>query len=506
MEVFFYLTEFHGRGYTSIVNVKKGEEIMKKILTALFSIGLLFGLTSCGGIGTKFYTITYETEHGTAPLDRTAEDGQILDETYIFPISADGYTFKGWFDGETEVKAGEYKVTKDVTFTAKWEVAVKTYTVSFTTAIGTKPDSYTVAENTVLTAEQLPAIEDPDGNHVFKGWYDDDILAKAGEYKVTKNVIFTAEWKSILTVTYQSEFGTAPEAIKVEEGTKLTSEQLPTLSATDYTFKGWYDTNGVLVEADKYEVNSTVLLTAKWIETVYTQLAGSWKNVPNQYTLVKFDLAEDKSAKVQIYKQKKGDYKVFFYQYAGVYSVNKNQFTIEIEKYINPDGTTILISELGENSPEFMATGEFQYFVDCPLTISSDKFSINVYTMNLDFFKVTSTINEDLCLPDGQFWYVDDGQYSTEYKVQLNKDNTVTFAYKTYNQTPVFLKGTYVIYENFLHLKATEMSRDGQTWIPDTTEVIYRLTIDQSGEVIIEGNSVSLTVTAKTIGLTEWLK
>lgn len=65
------------------------------------------------------------------------------------------------------------------------------------------------------------------------------------------------------TVTYVSEYGKVPEAIVVEENTKLTSEQLPSLTYEGYTFLGW-SIGETLINADSYEVKSDVTLTAKW--------------------------------------------------------------------------------------------------------------------------------------------------------------------------------------------------------------------------------------------------
>jgi len=67
------------------------------------------------------------------------------------------------------------------------------YTVKYHTNRSTAPESFTVKPDTVLTAEELPDLYEE--GCVFNGWYDGDTLAKAGEYKVTHNVILEASWK-----------------------------------------------------------------------------------------------------------------------------------------------------------------------------------------------------------------------------------------------------------------------------------------------------------------------
>lgn len=68
-----------------------------------------------------FYTVSYYTEHGTAP-DPVGKV-KVLYSTLFPTLSADGYIFKGWYmDSEFKTKATAGKVLKsDTTLYAKWE-------------------------------------------------------------------------------------------------------------------------------------------------------------------------------------------------------------------------------------------------------------------------------------------------------------------------------------------------------------------------------------------------
>ena len=66
-------------------------------------------------------TITYSTEHGTAPASETVDSGYRLKAEDLPTISAEGFIFEGWYIGETKVSVG-YVVTKDISLTAKWKV------------------------------------------------------------------------------------------------------------------------------------------------------------------------------------------------------------------------------------------------------------------------------------------------------------------------------------------------------------------------------------------------
>ena len=78
----------------------------------------------------KKYTVTYSTAYGTAPASIEVEEGTALSENQIPSPSvtdSNGYIFNGWYDGETKAVAGTYKVTKNVTLTAKWTVRYADY-------------------------------------------------------------------------------------------------------------------------------------------------------------------------------------------------------------------------------------------------------------------------------------------------------------------------------------------------------------------------------------------
>ena len=105
-----------------------------------------------------------------------------------------------------------------------------TYTVNYKSDYGTIPDSLkngiSVKENTVLT----------DDNAVFKGWYDGETKALAGEYKVTKNVTLTALWGDKAIVAYSSVFSSVPTSFEAKLNQKLTAENLTALECSPYTF------------------------------------------------------------------------------------------------------------------------------------------------------------------------------------------------------------------------------------------------------------------------------
>ena len=158
------------------------------------------------------------------------------------------------------------------------------YFVSYESDYGTLPDSIKngihVKENTVLTAEQLPELTAD--NMIFKGWYDGEIEAVAGEYKVTKNVTLTAFWdKNVtgpetvqVTVTLKADSETVSSIVK-SAGEVIQESEIPVLAKTGYTFAGWFteagdnDDEEIQLTAG-YTVTKDITFIPKWTANEYT--------------------------------------------------------------------------------------------------------------------------------------------------------------------------------------------------------------------------------------------
>lgn len=239
------------------------------------------------------YTVSYSSDYATEQVYKlkpvTVQEGTVLGVEQLPVLSETGYTFIGWYDGETKVIAGAYKVTKNITLVAKWskktakdDDSKKTsYTISYFSEKGVTDTSLlnpiTVSEGSVITAEQLPKLSETGWS--FEGWYDGEAKVVAGTYKVIKNVLFIARWSKIgqtedepdkpvvtYTVSYSSDKGVTDaellNPITVSEGTAITAEQLPELSATGWSFEGWYDGETKVVAG--YKITKNITLVAKW--------------------------------------------------------------------------------------------------------------------------------------------------------------------------------------------------------------------------------------------------
>ena len=174
-----------------VIKVKRNS----KFFLYFFAVGMALNFVSCiHEADVHNYTVTYVTEYGDAPQSFTVEENTVLTKEQLPELKEEGFRFEGWYDGAIEVKAGLYKVTKDVVLTAKWEeIKPIMYKVTYVTEYGEAPQTFTVEENTVLTKELLPKLNR--SGYFFAGWYDGEKKVIADKYRVTHDAVLIAKWK-----------------------------------------------------------------------------------------------------------------------------------------------------------------------------------------------------------------------------------------------------------------------------------------------------------------------
>ena len=192
----------------------------------------------------------------------------------------EGYTFEGWFNGETRFDF-DAPVTDDVTLTAKWSAAE--YTISFETGGGTAVSDQTVVHGGKISVPQIPERE----GYVFTGWYFNGTAWDFEEMTVSGGMTLVAGWKAKeYTVTFDPNGGSAvAEQSVVYNGTATMPEQ-PVREG--YVFEGWF--SGETQFDFAAAITGDVTLTAKWSPRGYSisYVLGGGTNAagnPSGYTV-----------------------------------------------------------------------------------------------------------------------------------------------------------------------------------------------------------------------------
>lgn len=262
------------------------------------------------------FTVKYESEYGAlSDSFKTSiqiKENTILKSENLPSLSAEGYVFGGWWDGETQVIPEVYKVTKNVTLKAKWTVATVSYTVSFVSAHGTKPENIILPENTVLMENNAPTLSEE--GYKFDGWYDGETKIEVGSYKIVKDVELTAKWIACWTIHFDSNGGTGTMPDQFMEGDGNPHPLNNNCFVREgYTFIGWnlnyntdipqYNNEALLHLRQIDEPNKGPTLYAMWTPITYTVRFdtnhGSYEDIEynfgsqHSYAYEKYDISNN---------------------------------------------------------------------------------------------------------------------------------------------------------------------------------------------------------------------
>lgn len=200
------------------------------------------------------YTIDFNTNGGLPTLssiDYTIES----DSFTLQEITKVGYTFDGWYNGETKVTEITTGTYGNMTLVAKWTADL--YTISYDLADGVNspenPTSYTI-ESGLIT------LKDPTREgYTFAGWYNGEQLVTTIDSNTLENISLTAKWTvNSYKLTFDVDGNLTERTFKY--GESITAIENPT--KVGHTFVGWSEelpetmpANDITVEA-KWEINS----------------------------------------------------------------------------------------------------------------------------------------------------------------------------------------------------------------------------------------------------------
>lgn len=182
-------------------------------------------------------------------LELTTEDGSVLTAYFgedILPTNQAASSIEGSNANTRFISAALYEIVT-VTFDTKGH--------------GTQIDPITVKKGTSVTL-----LEPTDLEYDFGGWFTEEGLTTSFNGTAATSMTVYAKWtkKEKVTVSFESEFGTAPEAKTVNKGEIV---ELPNLGTDgDYTFVGWVmkGSEGTDPFIGEYTAKENITFTAVW--------------------------------------------------------------------------------------------------------------------------------------------------------------------------------------------------------------------------------------------------
>ena len=195
------------------------------------------------------YTIDFDTNGGLPTLssiDYTIES----DSFTLQEITKVGYTFDGWYNGETKVTEITTGTYGNMTLVAKWTADL--YTISYDLADGVNnpenPTSYTI-ESGLIT------LKDPTKEgYTFAGWFNGEQLITTIDSNTLENISLTAKWTvNSYKLTFDVDGNLTEKTFKY--GESVTAIENPT--KVGHTFTGWSKEIPVKMPANDLYVSAT---------------------------------------------------------------------------------------------------------------------------------------------------------------------------------------------------------------------------------------------------------
>ena len=271
-ETYTITYEFGNKKITQEVN--KGEKIIKPetptkegyLFVEWQSNNKSFDFTSLIDKDTELVAVwakLYEVQLEVDGTKKTFEikNGDLINYEEIQPFKKDGYSIE-WYKDDKVFDIGTEKITDNINIKGKY-TSLKTYTVNFDSAGGSKIESQKIKDGGVVVEPIKPKRE----GYTFDSWYLDNKKYNFND-KVFKNMTLLAKWnedKKIekYTVTFNSDGGSKIESQTVVSGESVKEPVSPTKEG--YIFKEW------LLDNKTYDFNSKVTgnitLTASWTKS-----------------------------------------------------------------------------------------------------------------------------------------------------------------------------------------------------------------------------------------------
>ena len=211
------------------------------------------------------------TQNMVAAGSITDIDGRQLgkNET-ITATTNDGYTWLGWYDGDTLLTSDlsyTFEMNKsEQTFVAKWTYYTLTTEKNIATA-GTSTiitsEKYTVGEKVTLSAST-------NDGYTWLGWYNGTTLVSKDlscEVEMpANNIVYTATWMEC-PVTVSKNIAEAGSVTSINGKVIGATETISATTNKGYTWLGWYDGDTLLTTETTYSFEMSKdakTYTAKW--------------------------------------------------------------------------------------------------------------------------------------------------------------------------------------------------------------------------------------------------
>ena len=249
-----------------------------------------------------YYTLSTQTNNSEAGTYTALSDKKVTvgDSIELIASTNDGYTWLGWYDGETLISMETtytYVMTAESkTFAAKW-----TYYTLSTQANDSEAGTYTVlSDKKVTVCDSIELVASTNKGYTWLGWYDGETMISS---ETTYTYVMPAENKTLIAKWTYYTLSTTNGNVDAGDITLLSYKKVAVGRSIDliavakpgYSFVGWYDGEKMLSSDATYSyvmTSESKIITAKWNLITYRIVYSFSKDnvefesdLPTSYTI-----------------------------------------------------------------------------------------------------------------------------------------------------------------------------------------------------------------------------
>lgn len=222
-------------GETKITKIEKGstgdKELEAKFTESIYKISYING----------------------SNLENPEYYGKLENDLVLKPAEKKGYTFLGWFEGETKIDVISKEMTRDLVLEAKYEII--TYELEYMSegSIPDNPESYTVEDGEIIL---LPSYKE---GYTFLGWFEENEKIEVINESNLKDYFLEARFeinKHIIKYYVDEEL---VSTVELNFGDRI-SDYKP--EKDDYKFLGWFENDEKFTL--RYMPDRDLILISKW--------------------------------------------------------------------------------------------------------------------------------------------------------------------------------------------------------------------------------------------------
>ena len=250
----------------------------------------------------KYYTLTTSRNISAAGTVNSYWNQKVTvgDSVELVASTNDGYTWLGWYDGETLISM-ETTYTYVMTAESKTLAAKWTYYTLSTQANDSEAGTYTVlSDKKVTVGDSIELVVNTNKGYTWLGWYDGETMISS---ETTYTYVMPAESKTLIAKWTYFTLSTTNGNVDAGDITLLSYKKVAVGRSIDliavakpgYSFVGWYDGEKMLSSDATYSyvmTSESKIITAKWNLTTYRIVYSFSKDnvefesdLPTSYTI-----------------------------------------------------------------------------------------------------------------------------------------------------------------------------------------------------------------------------